>query len=118
MRTLSLLTTPLLILTTIASAQNAPPAFVGNNACKTCHADIWLNFYKNPHYKSIASGKEPAARTGCEGCHGPAAAHVQAGGGSDTIPRPFSLMTTKQALETCLTCHAADLSKANIRRSD
>jgi len=92
--------------------------YVGSNVCRTCHADIWFNFYKNPHYKSIASGKESPERTGCEGCHGPAAAHVQAGGGKNTIPRAFSLLTSKQALETCLTCHAGDLSKANIRRSD
>ena len=69
--------------------------YVGSNVCRTCHADIWLNFYKNPHYKSIASGKESPERTGCEGCHGPAQAHVAAGGGKDTIPRAFSLMTTE-----------------------
>src|SRR5258707_10054801 len=51
------------------------PGFVGGNACKTCHADVWLNFYKNPHFKSIASGKEPPEKTGCEGCHGGAKAH-------------------------------------------
>ena len=26
-------------------------AYVGSEACKTCHADVWLNFYKNPHYQ-------------------------------------------------------------------
>ena len=51
--------------------------------------DVWLNFYKNPHYKSIASGKEPPERTGCEGCHGPGQAHVEARGGKATIPRRF-----------------------------
>ena len=61
----------------IAQTQTAPAAsgagYVGSNACRTCHADIWQNFYRNPHYKSIASGKEPPEKTGCEGCHGPAA---------------------------------------------
>jgi len=112
----------LLILSTIASAQNAPPAleggFAGNNACKTCHADIWLTFYKNPHFKSIASGKEPPERTGCEGCHGGAKAHVEAGGGKATIPHAFSLMEPRQVLEDCLSCHVRDLSRANIRRSE
>ena len=91
--------------------------YVGSSVCRTCHADIWLNFYKNPHYKSVASGKEPPERTGCEGCHGPGGAHVAAGGGRDTIPRAFSLLTPTQTLDTCLTCHATDFSKANIRRS-
>ena len=54
-----------------------------------------MNFYKNPHFKSIASGKEPPEKTGCEGCHGPAQKHVAAGGGKATIPRAFSLMTAE-----------------------
>ena len=116
----------LLLVTTAAFAQTqaAPPApasaagYVGSNACKTCHADMWLNFYKNPHFKSIASGKEPPEKTGCEGCHGPAQKHVEARGGKTTIPRAFSLMPAKQALETCLDCHGKDLARVNIQRSE
>ena len=71
----------LLLLITIAAAAQTQPAapaagsgFVGSNACKTCHADMWLNFYKNPHFKSIATGKEPPRRR--------AAKDVTAGGRS------------------------------------
>jgi len=92
--------------------------YVGSTVCKTCHADVWFSFYKNPHYKSIASGDQPPERTGCEGCHGPGKAHVEARGGKTTIPRAFSLMEPKAVLDTCLNCHARDLSKANIRRSE
>ena len=53
----------LVVMAAGAAAQNRAPSgtggFVGSNACKICHADIWLNFYKNPHFKSMASGKEP-----------------------------------------------------------
>ncbi|MEO8369338.1 MAG: DmsE family decaheme c-type cytochrome [Candidatus Solibacter sp.] len=115
----------LLLVVSAAAAQNQPAAatasasgFVGSNACKTCHADVWMNFYKNPHFKSIASGKESEDKTGCEGCHGPAAKHVAAGGGKTTIARAFSLMTPKQALDTCLGCHARDLARSNIQRSE
>jgi DmsE family decaheme c-type cytochrome len=94
------------------------PAYVGSDVCKTCHADIWTNFYKNPHYKSLAMGNLRPERTGCEGCHGPAQAHVAAGGGKNTIPHAFSLMPAAAAQEDCLTCHAKDLSKANIQRSE
>src|SRR5258708_4123983 len=78
---------------------------------------MWFNFYKNPHYKSIASGDLPPERTGCEGCHGPAKAHVEARGGKTTIPRAFSLMPAAKILDTCLACHAKDFSRSNIRRS-
>jgi DmsE family decaheme c-type cytochrome len=110
----------LLLLSWLAAAQDqtAAPGYVGSNACKTCHADLWQPFFRNPHFKSVASGKEPAEKTGCEGCHGPGQAHVAAHGGKTTIPRAFSLLTPKQALDTCLTCHAKDLSRANIRRSE
>jgi DmsE family decaheme c-type cytochrome len=108
-----------LLFASLAFAQ-APSTsgYVGSNVCRTCHPDVSLNFFKNPHYKSVASGKEPQERTGCEGCHGPGGAHVAARGGKTTIPRAFSLLDTKQTLDACLNCHAADLSKTNIRRSE
>src|SRR5665213_120473 len=90
--------------------------FVGSEVCKKCHPDVWLNFNRNPHFKSIASGREPEDKTGCEGCHGPGGNHVAAGGGKATI-RAVSLMTPDQVLTTCLACHAKDMARANIRRS-
>src|SRR5262245_20065763 len=101
----------LLLLTAwVAGAQTPAVGYLGSEVCKTCHADIWFNFYKNPHYKSIAAGNVPPALTGCEGCHGPGQAHVKAGGGNTTIPRAFSLLPPIQILDTCLTCHAKDFS--------
>ena len=104
----------------LATAQTprTAPGYIGNTVCRDCHGEIWETFYKNPHYKSVASGDQPPQRTGCEGCHGGAQAHVNSGGGADTIPNAFSLMSPKQVLENCLTCHANDFSKANIRRSE
>jgi DmsE family decaheme c-type cytochrome len=90
--------------------------YVGSTVCKTCHPDVAQNFFKNPHYKSIASGKETPEHTGCEGCHGPGGAHVAAHGGKATI-RAFSNFTPEQTLNTCLECHSKDIGKANIRRS-
>lgn len=116
----------LVVFLAVARAQSGPavtpsnptsPEYVGSAVCKTCHPNIWLNFYKNPHYKSIASGTETPSRTGCEGCHGPAKAHVEARGGKTTIPHAFSLMQPKEILDDCLTCHAKDFPRANIRRS-
>jgi len=92
-------------------------AYVGSNVCKTCHSDIWSNFYKNPHYKSIASGKEPQNRTGCESCHGPGQAHLEAHGGKASITA-FSELAPARVLDACLRCHGETLSRANIRRSN
>lgn len=114
-----------IIFSAMGLAQTGPAApaplpiatgYVGGAVCKTCHPNVWFNFYKNPHYKSIASGKEPPERTGCEGCHGPGKAHVEARGGKATI-RAFSIMPPKEVLDNCLACHGKDLSRVNIRRS-
>src|ERR1700738_5033373 len=72
--------------------------YLESNVCKTCHPDVWLRFYKNPHFKSIASGKEAPEKTGCEGCHGPGKAHVEARGGKATIVA-FSELQPKQVLD-------------------
>src|SRR5260370_30228096 len=109
----------LLALPVCALAQTAPKPenkFVGSTVCKTCHPDVWLNFNKNPHFKSVAYGHEAPDKTGCEGCHGPGGDHVAAGGGKPTI-RAFSLMSPDQGLNTCLGSHSKDIPRANIRRS-
>jgi len=91
--------------------------YVGSSVCRVCHPAQWQDFFRNPHYRSLASGKEPAAKTGCEGCHGPAKGHVEAQGGKTTIPNAFSLMPARKALDTCLSCHGKDYSRADIHRS-
>src|SRR6516225_12474491 len=94
--------------------------YVGNVGCRNCHKHdkIWDSFYKNPHFKSVASGKEPPERTGCEGCHGPGKAHVDAGGDINTVVYAFSVMKPQEIIALCLNCHAQEFNRANIRRSE
>jgi DmsE family decaheme c-type cytochrome len=106
----------LLAIFALASPAGAVDGYIGSDACRTCHADVWATYYRNPHFKSIASGKETPENTGCEGCHGPGQAHVEAKGGKTTIAA-FSVMTPGKVLDTCLRCHSQTLSRANIRRS-
>jgi DmsE family decaheme c-type cytochrome len=94
--------------------------YTGQAGCRNCHKHdtIWNNFYKDPHFKSVASGKESPERTGCEGCHGPGKAHVEAGGDIDTVVYAFSAMKPAEIINRCLTCHAKEFNRANIRRSE
>jgi DmsE family decaheme c-type cytochrome len=116
MRAVSL---PALLALLGAAALGQGPAantFIGTEQCGVCHVELGKAFYKNPHFQSVASGKETPDKTGCEGCHGPGGNHAQAGGGAATI-RSFANMAPAQIIDTCLTCHAKDFSRANIRRS-
>jgi len=97
-------------------SQTPSGAFVGSTVCKTCHPDVWFRFYKNAHFKSVASEKEKPENTGCEGCHGPGEAHVKAHGGKATI-RAFSLLSPKETSQACLRCHSESLARSNIHRS-
>ena len=98
-------------------ASNAPGnKFAGSVACKGCHAEISNNFYKNPHNKSIVSGKEAPENTGCEGCHGPGDNHIESFGAKGSIVS-FTKIPKEQVVDTCLKCHGQTLSRANIRRS-
>lgn len=107
-----------LTLGAVAAVGQAPPSeYVGGNVCKTCHPDVWLNFYRNPHYRAVALADQPPEKTGCESCHGPGKAHVAARGGKATIVA-FSQLEPRQVLDNCLRCHATTLSRANIRRSE
>jgi len=118
--------TTIILFVAAAWAQSGPqqtpanptsPQYVGSAVCKTCHPDVWASFYKNPHYKSIASGTDRPEQTGCEGCHGPGKAHVEARGGKATIIA-FSELAPKSILNNCLNCHAKDVNRAEIRRSE
>jgi predicted CXXCH cytochrome family protein len=97
------------------------PEYIGQTGCTTgCHKHdaIWKSFSTNPHFKSVASGKEPAEKTGCEGCHGPGKEHVDQRGDLDTITHSFATMKPAEIVNLCLGCHNKEFSKANIRRSE
>lgn len=104
---------------TVVSA--TPEGFTGSEVCKNCHPDVWSFYFRNPHFKSLATnrpGPDHPDRlpSGCESCHGPALKHVEARGGKQNI-KAFSQMTPKAVLDNCLTCHSKQFTRSNIRRS-
>jgi DmsE family decaheme c-type cytochrome len=100
----------------VATALPVSGDYIGSSVCKGCHPNVWLNFYKNPHYQSTADGTEPPALTGCEGCHGPGKAHVEGHGDKSKITA-FSSLLPAQVLDRCLTCHSRQFPRVNIRNS-
>ncbi len=85
-----------------------PEAYVGAELCKACHEPAFNRF---GHTKMgrlfLHQPRNDKERMGCENCHGPGKAHVEAGG---TQPMPVAF--TKKGKETvevrnavCLQCH-------------
>ena len=82
--------------------------YVGQETCVTCHEEQGKHFDRTPMGKAFAHPKTENEKLGCEGCHGAGKAHVEAGGGKETIPIRFtkdSKNTAEEKNSVCLTCH-------------
>ncbi len=77
--------------------------FVGEETCLTCHEDQKKGYHGSPHART-ANPRTPAAKKGCESCHGPGQAHVDGGGDKTKIKNPAT-MSLRDANAACLTCH-------------
>ncbi|HSB09381.1 MAG TPA: DmsE family decaheme c-type cytochrome [Blastocatellia bacterium] len=83
--------------------------YVGSDTCITCH-DEPGNRFKGTVMGRVffAQPRTADEKLGCEACHGPGKAHVEAGGGRETIPRSFAKdanETAEHKNSACLTCH-------------
>ena len=104
-------TTPSLI------ANANPDDYVGSETCKACHEDQFKKFVTTKHSRlaEVPSWKDKAQ--GCEGCHGPGKAHIEAAGDKTKIVT-FTKKSSKEVSETCLSCHAGSQSHNNFRRGE
>jgi DmsE family decaheme c-type cytochrome len=111
----------LIPVTAVSDDEEAPPepaavsspsaeAYVGDETCTTCHENAHPNFDKTVHSRVLGpSGTRGGewAQT-CESCHGPGAAHVEAGGGEAGNLVTFQA-ESHDAIErgnaVCLGCH-------------
>jgi DmsE family decaheme c-type cytochrome len=77
--------------------------FVGDETCLTCHEEQKQG-YANTMHGRADHPRSPAAKQGCETCHGPGAKHVD----DPEVPvmiRAFSQEPPRENNATCLTCH-------------
>jgi DmsE family decaheme c-type cytochrome len=77
--------------------------YVGEETCLTCHEDQKKGYHGSPHARA-ANPRTPAAKQGCESCHGPGQAHVDGGGDKSKIKNPAT-MTLRDANAACQSCH-------------
>jgi DmsE family decaheme c-type cytochrome len=81
----------------------ATAGYAGEDTCLTCHEEKAKGYHGSPHAR-VADPRTPAAGKGCESCHGPGQAHVEAGGDRTKI-KVLSEMAARDVSETCTTCH-------------
>lgn len=94
--------------------------YAGSESCKSCHEDRFEGYTKSPHGIK-GDPRTPAARQTCETCHGPGAAHVNAGGGKGVggiLPlSPRSSTPTEKKNAQCLQCHAGSTGGLALTRA-
>ena len=86
-------------------AQSQPPSgYVGSDTCLLCHSDQEDTLKGTKHAQAL-NPRTPAARQGCESCHGPGQAHVDDDEKGHILK--FTKATPAQASAACLNCHSA-----------
>ena len=92
-----------------SSGGGADGDYVGSEVCASCHEDQERRFKNTVMGKAMAHPRTPEEARGCESCHGPGRAHVEAGGGKDTIAMRFgkdSPNSVAEQNEACEKCHS------------
>jgi DmsE family decaheme c-type cytochrome len=93
-----------------------PSQYVGVDTCKTCHEKEAAGYEKGPHWRTTLAKHQGPQWQGCEACHGPGKAHVDAGGDPEKIIR-FGVLSREASSKRCLACHEFGEEHANFLRS-
>lgn len=100
-----------------ATAKDKTADYVGSETCKACHEEQFNNFTHTSHAKLEGLPSWKGKVTGCEQCHGPGKAHVEADGDPTKIIS-FKNKSSKTVSETCLSCHSGREEHNNFRRGE
>ena len=98
--------------TSAALANSAGGQYAAIDACETCHQDIWEKHFADTPHRALLKGDQH----GCQSCHGPGQAHVDAGGDPTKIIR-FETLTPAQTAAICIKCHQSSLETQNFATS-
>ena len=82
--------------------------YVGSDVCIGCHDDQNKRFQNTVMGKAFAKPHTADEKLGCESCHGPGKAHVEAGGSKTTIPIRYGKDThnsVEEQNQSCVQCH-------------
>lgn len=99
------------------SIETANPSRLSDPECISCHATGWIPQDYKPYYTGFVSvEKTPLLLgNGCENCHGPSLAHVEAERGQDQAAKQdwrtrLKLSTQTAEQQVCKKCHDHDNS--------
>jgi predicted CXXCH cytochrome family protein len=97
-----------------------PDAYAGDQLCSACHAPEGEEFAKTLHAK--AAPASATYGTGCESCHGPGKAHVEAMAAGDTEAGKKLIFSFKakpaENADRCLYCHNSSPDQRLFDRSE
>jgi DmsE family decaheme c-type cytochrome len=77
--------------------------YIGETACVDCHDSQKAGYFNSKHHRS-ADPRTPAAKDGCETCHGPGGKHSD-DPQLNPIPNDFKKMKPAEVSAICTTCH-------------
>ncbi len=98
--------------------------YVGAETCGFCHEEHLAQFQKT-YMAAVLAEKYPPEQQGCEACHGPGRAHVEAiGEASDeaeterakTLIYSFARHSPEENADRCLACHIKNENQSLFRR--
>lgn len=87
----------------VAKKATAGATYVGDQNCLGCHQEQQSGYERSPHHWA-ADPRTPAAKQGCETCHGPGSLH-SADADHVLAINDFKAMAPAEINASCTTCH-------------
>jgi DmsE family decaheme c-type cytochrome len=120
-RSITLAAAVYLALAGLARAEEpaAAPAYAGSDTCAACHPDQAESHGKTAHGRVLDAPDRAPAESGCEACHGPGQAHVDAGGGKGVggLQAFGKSGPASERAAPCLRCHGGQADRTHFRSS-